>query len=606
MTHEPAQSHATSLGSSPSADRKEQEPGAASRSALLHKPAHPIASGLLSRKARDANGVAEGAEHVVTGASFSTGSALPETLMRKFEGSLGADLSGVRVHTGSESVAANDAVGAKAYTLGTDIHFGAGQYDPSSPSGEHLLAHEVAHTVQQSGGASRVQFKLEVSAPGDAPEHEADSAADAMVAGRSASVSFGSGVQRKLYREANASMAPKQPVGPTSDPAELKQMVATVAATESTIASVKNEVNDFAATARTSLVKACGVLNDLSAIQAAAYTVFANTLKEGKFKAQKEHDETVSFWVQLSLGFVLEPLEEGIKHLTHSKALTKVIMKYVETAVAAPIEKGVSDATKSKLDEKLDLTVVQLDPLINNIRVATSLMRALSNVSEMQDLRQLESKPLSGLTMHIQAVADGKPSLDNQPVSFEKCQAEVAGLSNITAACNQTTAAVSAAGPKIEQVCAGVQAQKVLLTPMQAEQRLWLEWLKTLSPDQRKQAAFNEKIAARMVAVGVNQGESVGAQQLALQAIGRIAKVTTALRPTGKATVEGVNLLGSPFSFTARAYSAGFPGVEKAAGTYGTVLAVESGVLVIDANPPPGFIGQCDEPPPPPWAAVVE
>lgn len=147
--------------------------------------------------ARDANGVAADAEAAVDRASSSSGAPLPTSIQRQFEGSLGADLSGVRIHTGSESAQAAHAVGAKAYTVGQDIHFGAGRYQPEDPFGMHLLAHEVAHTVQQSGGAQRRQHKLEVSTPQDAAEHEADRAADAMVAGRPATVGGVSGLARK-------------------------------------------------------------------------------------------------------------------------------------------------------------------------------------------------------------------------------------------------------------------------------------------------------------------------------------------------------------------------------------------------------------------------
>lgn len=187
MNHEREQSHGQSPATT-TTDRTDLEPGQATRSAQLQSPEHPIASGLVLRKERDGNGVQDGAEHAVAAASSSSGSALPDTVMRKFESSLGADLAGVRVHTGEASAGAAEAVGAKAYTVGQDIHFGAGHYDPSSPGGEHLLAHEVAHTVQQAGGAQRMQFKLDVSSPGDHFEHEADRAADAMVTGRSASV----------------------------------------------------------------------------------------------------------------------------------------------------------------------------------------------------------------------------------------------------------------------------------------------------------------------------------------------------------------------------------------------------------------------------------
>jgi Domain of unknown function (DUF4157) len=137
---------------------------------------------------RDGNGVADGAQAAVADAAQSSGGPLREDLRVRFEQSLNADLSAVRVHTGSESIAASKAVGAKAYTVGNDIHFGAGQYQPDDPFGMHLIAHEVAHTVQQSGAVAQRQHKLEVSTPQDGAEVEADRAADAMVSGRSAQV----------------------------------------------------------------------------------------------------------------------------------------------------------------------------------------------------------------------------------------------------------------------------------------------------------------------------------------------------------------------------------------------------------------------------------
>jgi len=165
-------------------------PGRASRSASMDAPTHPVLSGLIARKAeRDANGVATGADQAIATASSSSGMSLPSPIMRKFEASLGTDLSSVRLHSGAESASAASAVGAKAYTMGQDIHFGAGQYDPSSGAGEHLLAHEVAHTVQQRGGSPTRQNKLEVSSPQDGAEYEADRAADAMVSGGVASIS---------------------------------------------------------------------------------------------------------------------------------------------------------------------------------------------------------------------------------------------------------------------------------------------------------------------------------------------------------------------------------------------------------------------------------
>jgi hypothetical protein len=172
------------------ADRDELAPGRRARTAepALVARKGAVSSGIIRRKVRDGNGVVEGAGELVDRAATSSGAPLPTALLRKFEASLGADLGSVRVHTSGASEDAAGAVGAKAYTLGQDIHFGAGHYDPSSAAGEHLLAHEVAHTVQQRGGVTTRQNKLEVSTPQDAAEYEADLAADAMVRSESFAV----------------------------------------------------------------------------------------------------------------------------------------------------------------------------------------------------------------------------------------------------------------------------------------------------------------------------------------------------------------------------------------------------------------------------------
>jgi hypothetical protein len=209
MSFERDHEHATATRESATHD--DIAPGRSTRAAQLNAPTSPMISGLIQRKARDANGVAENADQAVANASSSSGQALPEPIMRKFESSLGTDLSSVRVHTGATSADAAQAVGAKAYTVGQDIHFAAGHYDPSSTGGQHLLAHEVAHTVQQRGGTPTRQNKLEVSAPTDSFEHEADQAADAMVSGRAASVATASGVMREPDPNNLLGIGPFQP-----------------------------------------------------------------------------------------------------------------------------------------------------------------------------------------------------------------------------------------------------------------------------------------------------------------------------------------------------------------------------------------------------------
>ncbi len=134
-----------------------------------------------------------GKSTLTSGLGGGGGEPLPGGVRERFEDSLCADLSTVRVHTGTDSAAAADAVGAQAFAVGSDIHFGAGKYQPDDPYGLHLLAHEVAHTRQQSGGPAAAQHKLAVSQPGDSLEAEADRAADAMVRGAPSAVSVGVG-----------------------------------------------------------------------------------------------------------------------------------------------------------------------------------------------------------------------------------------------------------------------------------------------------------------------------------------------------------------------------------------------------------------------------
>ncbi|MCU1688253.1 MAG: hypothetical protein JWN61_1564 [Pseudonocardiales bacterium] len=80
------------------------------------------------------------------------GQALPEKAAQRFGEAYGSDLSAVRVHTDGESDHIARSVQATAFTHGTDVYFSSGTYSPGSASGEHLLAHELAHVVQHQKG----------------------------------------------------------------------------------------------------------------------------------------------------------------------------------------------------------------------------------------------------------------------------------------------------------------------------------------------------------------------------------------------------------------------------------------------------------------------
>ena len=77
------------------------------------------------------------------------GSPLPDNTRSEMESGIGADFSGVRVHTDSNAADMSSSINAKAFTHGNDVYFNQGQYNPESTEGKHLIAHELTHTVQQ-------------------------------------------------------------------------------------------------------------------------------------------------------------------------------------------------------------------------------------------------------------------------------------------------------------------------------------------------------------------------------------------------------------------------------------------------------------------------
>jgi hypothetical protein len=98
------------------------------------------------------------------------------------EAAYGVDFSDVRVHTGGRAAQAADSVDARAFTVGQDVAFGAGEYQPGSPIGDALIAHELAHVMQQRNGTpagSPTAPALRGRAGGnqDAFEEEADQSA---------------------------------------------------------------------------------------------------------------------------------------------------------------------------------------------------------------------------------------------------------------------------------------------------------------------------------------------------------------------------------------------------------------------------------------------
>jgi hypothetical protein len=158
----------------------------------------------------------------VHGACATPGVPLPDVLRHPFAGALGMNLDDVSLHAGEASARAAEALGARAFAVGRQVHFASGQLDLASPDGQRLLAHEIAHVAQQGGRAAAPQLKLLVGAADDPAEAEADRAAEAMLRGQRATVSSGHApALRRTISVGGKPIEPAAPRKPTAGEARL-------------------------------------------------------------------------------------------------------------------------------------------------------------------------------------------------------------------------------------------------------------------------------------------------------------------------------------------------------------------------------------------------
>ena len=137
----------------------------------------------IQRKTTAAGATDAQPRHLLARAGSESGKPLPTDLAREFQGLTDSDFTGVRVHHGPAAAQASEAIGAKAFTVGQDIYFGSGAYAPSSPDGRRLLAHELAHTIQQRGAGTVNPADLPIGAAQDGAETQANEFADLLASG---------------------------------------------------------------------------------------------------------------------------------------------------------------------------------------------------------------------------------------------------------------------------------------------------------------------------------------------------------------------------------------------------------------------------------------
>lgn len=115
-------------------------------------------------------GAGKDASSLVNKSINSSGRALDSQTIDFMQPRFGRDLSQVKIHTDENAAASARSVNALAYTVGQNIVFAAGQYNPGSEAGKRLLAHELAHTAQQSGAGRLIQREIDQEETASTPE----------------------------------------------------------------------------------------------------------------------------------------------------------------------------------------------------------------------------------------------------------------------------------------------------------------------------------------------------------------------------------------------------------------------------------------------------
>jgi hypothetical protein len=165
-----------------------------------------------------------------------------------FEAAFGCDLSQVRVHTDELAAAAASAVNAHAFAVGRDIFFAAGAFKPDTPRGRTVIAHEIAHVLQDPRRVEAVELDaaVEVTSPDDAVEIGANAAAAAIATGRLPAAAPAGGVPRARIARLVAGLLDRR------DPRDPAQLVARL--TETVRTTLSGDPDDRLGRVRRSLL----------------------------------------------------------------------------------------------------------------------------------------------------------------------------------------------------------------------------------------------------------------------------------------------------------------------------------------------------------------
>lgn len=237
---------------------------------------------------REAGGNATPAEAAVVSSSLGGGAPLESGVRGRMESAFGYDFSRVRVHSGGTAATMSSSLSARAFTLGSDIGFGAGEYRPNTLTGDALIAHELAHVVQQSSGG----------AASGAVEEDADhSAVQAMVSVWTGAKSIARSAMPRLRSGLGLQRCGSTPARPTTSPAAARTSCAPVDPAQwSTGVTTARGLTDMSAKAAAMTTLAQQALCELNLTVAQAGTSSTTTVEPADYQP----NPTINFDVYLN------------------------------------------------------------------------------------------------------------------------------------------------------------------------------------------------------------------------------------------------------------------------------------------------------------------
>jgi len=129
---------------------------------------------------KEREGGAQDADPAAIKDQLGSGRSLDGASKSRMESAFGANFSKVRIHTDAKAHELSNSLNARAFTIGSDIAFGSGEYNPGTPVGDALIAHELAHVTQQRGAESAAPLQKHRT-DSNALEEDADDSAVSVV-----------------------------------------------------------------------------------------------------------------------------------------------------------------------------------------------------------------------------------------------------------------------------------------------------------------------------------------------------------------------------------------------------------------------------------------